>query len=153
MAKRDSTRGLAVPAQGASVDECIGFRLRQARELRHLSQSDLGRALGVSFQQIQKYERGANAMGPEKVVAAANRLGVPVEFFFHDVELGQWPAEFLEATEITTAELKLAAMLCQIPPEARAHIAAIILNLTQVPEEEEPLPGGVWASDVTGGKS
>jgi transcriptional regulator with XRE-family HTH domain len=71
MQSKDTDR--AVP-----VELAIGARLRARRRQLGLSQSNLADALGVSFQQVQKYERGANRIAASTLVAAAQALGVTV---------------------------------------------------------------------------
>lgn len=64
------------------VDRHIGGQVRIARMLAGKSQTELGAALGVTFQQIQKYERGANRISASKLQAIARVLGVTVSHFF-----------------------------------------------------------------------
>ena len=64
------------------VDVHVGSRLRTARLLKGLSQAALGDRLGVTFQQIQKYERGTNRMSASMLWYAADALSVPVAYFF-----------------------------------------------------------------------
>lgn len=64
------------------VDVHVGKRLRLRRTLQGLSQEAIGNAIGVTFQQIQKYERGINRMGASRLFDFARALGVPVSYFF-----------------------------------------------------------------------
>lgn len=64
------------------IDVHVGKRLQQRRALLGMSQTVLGKALGITFQQIQKYERGANRLGASKLYELARVLRVPVSFFF-----------------------------------------------------------------------
>jgi transcriptional regulator with XRE-family HTH domain len=66
------------------VDLSVGQRLRQARLLAGASQEDVGTAIGVSFQAVQKYENGENRLSAGRLAAAAKFLGVPMSFFFQD---------------------------------------------------------------------
>jgi transcriptional regulator with XRE-family HTH domain len=66
------------------VDLSVGARLRQARLLAGASQEDVGAAIGVSFQAVQKYENGENRLSAGRLAAAAKYLGVPMSFFFQD---------------------------------------------------------------------
>jgi transcriptional regulator with XRE-family HTH domain len=66
------------------VDLSVGARLRQARLLAGASQEDVGTAIGVSFQAVQKYENGENRLSAGRLAAAAKFLGVPMSFFFQD---------------------------------------------------------------------
>jgi len=64
------------------VDVHVGSRLRLRRVLMKLSQSELGEMLGVTFQQVQKYEKGQNRISASRMFQMGEILGVPVEFFF-----------------------------------------------------------------------
>ena len=64
------------------VDIHVGTRLRMRRNLIGLSQEQLGKALGLTFQQIQKYERGVNRMGSSRLYHIARSLSVPISYFF-----------------------------------------------------------------------
>jgi transcriptional regulator with XRE-family HTH domain len=66
------------------IDVHIGRRLRQRRSLLGMSQSGLGAAMGVTFQQVQKYERGANRIGATQLFEVSRVLDVPISFFFED---------------------------------------------------------------------
>lgn len=63
--------------EAKQTDRAIGERVRRARKVRGLSQSQLGDALGVTFQQIQKYERGANRISSSALLRIAEALEVP----------------------------------------------------------------------------
>jgi transcriptional regulator with XRE-family HTH domain len=64
------------------VDRHVGSRVRMRRITVGMSQEKLGEALGVTFQQIQKYEKGANRISASRMQSIAQVLGVPVSFFF-----------------------------------------------------------------------
>lgn len=67
------------------IDAQVGARVRMHRRMKGLTQEDLGIALGVTFQQIQKYEKGKNRIGAGRLQDIANILRVPVGSFFEDV--------------------------------------------------------------------
>jgi transcriptional regulator with XRE-family HTH domain len=67
------------------VDVHVGTRVRQRRSLLGMSQTTLGKAVGLTFQQIQKYERGANRIGSSRLYEFAAVLDVPVSYFFDDM--------------------------------------------------------------------
>lgn len=67
------------------IDVHVGARLRLRRTLLGLSQEKLGEAVGITFQQLQKYERGANRISASRLFNLAQVLGVPVSFFFDDM--------------------------------------------------------------------
>jgi len=64
------------------VDVHVGSRLRLRRTLLGMSQEKLGHAIGLTFQQVQKYERGANRIGASRLYELSRVLDVPVTFFF-----------------------------------------------------------------------
>jgi len=68
------------------VDVHVGGRVRLRRTLLGLSQEKLGEAIGLTFQQVQKYERGANRIGASRLWDLSRVLDVPVSFFFEDMD-------------------------------------------------------------------
>jgi transcriptional regulator with XRE-family HTH domain len=60
----------------------VGKRIRMRRLMADMSQEKLGAALGITFQQVQKYEKGTNRVSASKLQLMANILKVPVSFFF-----------------------------------------------------------------------
>jgi transcriptional regulator with XRE-family HTH domain len=67
------------------IDIHVGKRLRLRRTLLGMSQERLGESLGLTFQQVQKYERGANRIGSSRLFELGQILDVPVSFFFDDM--------------------------------------------------------------------
>ncbi|HYM30072.1 MAG TPA: helix-turn-helix transcriptional regulator, partial [Candidatus Cybelea sp.] len=67
------------------VDAHVGARLRLRRTLMGMSQEKLGEAVGLTFQQIQKYEKGANRIGASRLFQFSRILEVPPSFFFDDM--------------------------------------------------------------------
>ncbi|CCG09720.1 helix-turn-helix domain-containing protein [Pararhodospirillum photometricum] len=70
------------------VDTHVGQKIRQRRIALNMDQESLARRVGVSFQQIQKYERGTNRVSASRLFDIARALGVEVGFFFRDLENG-----------------------------------------------------------------
>ena len=68
------------------IDRHVGTRIRMQRMVRGLSQTELGKAVGVTFQQIQKYEKGANRVSGSRLQQIANVLEVAPDFFFAEVQ-------------------------------------------------------------------
>jgi transcriptional regulator with XRE-family HTH domain len=64
------------------IDVQVGARVRQRRTLLGMSQTHLGKAVGLTFQQVQKYENGANRISASRLFEFAKVLDVPVSFFF-----------------------------------------------------------------------
>ena len=69
------------------VDVHVGARVRTRRLLIGMNQETLARALGLTFQQVQKYEGGANRVSASRLSQIAEILGVPIAYFFNDLEL------------------------------------------------------------------
>lgn len=67
------------------IDVHVGSRVRLRRTLLGMSQERLGEALGLTFQQIQKYERGVNRIGASRLFDLSRVLDVPISFFFDDM--------------------------------------------------------------------
>ena len=65
-----------------AIDIHVGSRMRMRRMMLGMSQEKLATGLGLTFQQVQKYEKGANRMGASRLQQAADILRVPVSFFF-----------------------------------------------------------------------
>lgn len=81
-----------VLATSNPVDVHVGNRIRLRRTLLGMSQERLGTALGLTFQQVQKYERGRNRVGASRLYDLAHVLGVPVAFFFEGLSEHDAPA-------------------------------------------------------------
>ncbi|MBT5111063.1 MAG: helix-turn-helix transcriptional regulator [Rhodospirillaceae bacterium] len=99
------------------VDVHVGGRVRLRRTFLSMSQEKLGDAIGLTFQQVQKYERGANRIGSSRLFDLSRVLDVPVSFFFDDMPpeiegraprkstgLAEAPIESFEADPLTKRE-------------------------------------------------
>lgn len=75
-----------MPKQTTDVDRLVGLRITALRKARGLSQTALGTAVGVTFQQVQKYEKGQNRVGAGRLREIARLLEVPVSAFFEEDE-------------------------------------------------------------------
>ena len=76
------------------IDQHVGGRMRMRRLMLDMSQTDVANALGVTFQQVQKYEKGTNRIGASRLQYIAQILQVPVSFFFEEAPAapGRWPS-------------------------------------------------------------
>ncbi len=74
--------GTGIPSP---IDVHVGARLRVRRTLLGMNQTNLGDALGMSFQQVQKYEKGTNRISASRLFYLSGMLDVPVEYFFDDM--------------------------------------------------------------------
>lgn len=74
------------PRSASPIDTHVGTRIRLRRQILKMSQDKLGDSLGVTFQQVQKYERGANRVGAGRLWDLSKILDVPVSFFFEGLD-------------------------------------------------------------------
>lgn len=108
------------------IDIHVGQRLRLRRTLLGLSQETLGEAVGITFQQLQKYERGANRISASRLFNLSQVLGVPVTFFFDDLPAAEstlvpddQPSETQEFESMARREtLELVRAYYRIPEES-----------------------------------
>lgn len=105
------------------VDIHVGSRVRMRRTLLGMSQEKLGDALALTFQQVQKYERGANRVGASRLFEISRILDVPVSFFFEDM-----PAETasLETTEPATPGMAAASEEFDRDPLAKRETLELV---------------------------
>lgn len=102
------------------IDIEVGRKVREARVLRGISQTVLGDSLGISFQQIQKYEKGENRICPSRLMKIAEKLGVAVSHFYPDqTNAGPAPA-------LSDYAIKAAAMMDQISPGQRPLALSVL---------------------------
>ncbi len=84
------------PRSPNPVDIHVGTRIRLRRKLMKMSQEKLGDQLGVTFQQVQKYERGSNRVGASRLWKLAQVLDVPINFFYDGLGSESDTAEFAD---------------------------------------------------------
>lgn len=108
-------------------DVAVGKRIRDLRVSKALSQTIVGKRLGISFQQVQKYETGANRISASSLAAMARVLEVPVSYFFiglTDLEAASVPS--------TPDELELLENFRATQPHARQSILRIAQETAQI---------------------
>ncbi len=99
---RRASRGRTPSGRPNPIDVHVGARVRLRRTLLGMSQEKLGEALGLTFQQVQKYERGANRIGASRLYDLARVLDVPVSYFYEDMDeetMAASPRNMVRATE------------------------------------------------------
>jgi transcriptional regulator with XRE-family HTH domain len=77
-----------MPRISEPVDRLVGLNVRIFRKAKGLSQTALADAIGVTFQQVQKYENGTNRVGPGRLASIAKTLDVPIQRFFEGAQQG-----------------------------------------------------------------
>ena len=118
----------------STVDIHVGSRMRMRRMMLGWSQEKLGDAFGLTFQQVQKYERGTNRMGASRLQQAADILGVAVPYFFEVAGGGPYLADGSATSPAYVNEfvtsydgLRLAKAFMRIArPAVRRHIVALV---------------------------
>lgn len=100
-----------------NLDSEIGRRLRQARLAENLTQDGLAQRLGISFQQVQKYENGTNRVSSSRLWAIGNALNIPVTYFFEELEQTDTTAgaSFDDENTLPDRTIRVARMLNEMP--------------------------------------
>ena len=113
------------------VDRHVGAQVRQRRQLLGLSQTRLAEALDVTFQQVQKYERGTNRVGAGRLYQLSRVLEVPVGYFFEGLDE---PGEAAARAEFSTAAIKVARELDKIADQAVRRGFADLIHAVAAPD-------------------
>lgn len=111
-----------------AVDVAVGARVRLLRVTRGMSQTALGEHLGITFQQIQKYEKGTNRIGSSRLAQIAKVLDVPVSTLFETVAQGTGEAP----VQFSAMEVRFILALRRLP----SGVAAPILNMIEALQNE-----------------
>ena len=132
------------------VDVHVGSRVRLRRMLLGMSQEKLGEHLGLTFQQIQKYEKGVNRIGASRLFDLAQVLGVPVQFFYDEAPstsneadlapgFADQPAESYVVEFLSTREgLELNKAFVRVSdPRVRRSVVELIRSLADGPQNSE----------------
>ena len=101
-----------------SDDVEVGQRIRARRMAKGMSQTELGNLLGVTFQQVQKYEKGVNRVGAGRLVRVGEALDVPVSFFFGATDGGGEDTREILGFLDTSYSLRLLRAFSRIPHNA-----------------------------------
>ncbi len=130
------------PRTATNVDRHVGGQVRARRLELNLSQTGLADACGITFQQIQKYENGANRVSASRLWQFAAVLGVPVDYFFHGLgknELSAAVAKRLDAArrdavprdgQIDDETTKLARRIAELDPLLRKKLKVMLAALS-----------------------
>lgn len=113
------------------VDISVGARIRLVRKMRGRSQQGLAEAIGVTFQQVQKYESGANRVSASMLTRIAADLDVPITEFFGPVETAPWASDDLAAMLGEPGALRLLNGYCQLPRGCKVALVSLIEALSR----------------------
>ena len=103
------------------VDVHVGARVRVRRTLLGMSQEKLGDAIGLTFQQVQKYERGANRIGSSRLFDLSRVLDVPIGFFFEDM-----PSDVAASSPAQTRGMAEEPVIYELDPMAKRETLELV---------------------------
>lgn len=132
------------------VDIHVGARIRMRRKSMGLSQTQLADSVGITFQQLQKYERGSNRVSASKLYGMAVTLQTSVAWFFEGIPPmegeGDIDQRILAVRRFMATEegVELASLVPQLPIAQRRQILALARTLSADGDDDEP--GGTAAS-------
>ncbi len=117
-----------------NIDTEIGKRLRQARLSKGLTQQGLAEKIGISFQQVQKYENGINRVSSSRLLVIANVLNIPITYFFDDLGTIE-PKDVVLDDSLTDSVMRVARLLNGIPDgDVKDSVFALIKTITRAEE-------------------
>ncbi len=114
------------------IDKYVGSRIKGKRTGLRISQGNLGNAIGVTFQQIQKYESGANRVGSSNLYKISRALGVDVSFFFEGVEAQLETEELTAATGMSDQPM----IKLDMEPMNSRHASELAHNYFRIPDPQ-----------------
>ena len=124
------------------IDVLVGKRIRARRHAMGISQTELGDAIGVKFQQIQKYETGANRVSASRLWAVAEKLGVDVVYFFEGInrsdknaEVSDEPIDKMEFLSDRDA-IEMMELYRKLPTSQRSAVLAFMRSM--VMDSQQP---------------
>jgi transcriptional regulator with XRE-family HTH domain len=116
-----------------AIDKHVGSRMRMRRMMLGMSQEKLAAGFGLTFQQVQKYEKGMNRMGASRLQHAADILGVAVPFFFEGVTGGAFTPDgntpspaYIDDFASSEEGLRLAKAFMRVRPALRHRIVDLV---------------------------
>jgi len=114
----------------SELDGEIGQRLRRARLSKGLTQQGLAEKIGISFQQVQKYENGSNRISSSRLLGIVGSLGIPITYFFDELG-GQ---DFVpDESELPDRVMRVARMLNDMPDgDVKDQIFLLIKSLRKI---------------------
>ena len=123
-----------------ATDRHVGNRIRMRRKMQGMTQEKLGKALGVTFQQVQKYEKGTNRIGAGRLQHIASIQQVPISFFFEDApgpsSILDNPSDYVSSFLATSDGLAFTKAYMHIQnAKLRRSIVALVI---QIAGEDEP---------------
>ena len=135
------TASQPMPKQTTDVDRLVGVRITALRKARGMSQTALGNAVGVTFQQVQKYEKGQNRVGAGRLREIARLLDVPVSAFFEESEPRANAQEDVFGFLSGQGAIELLRAYAQIEDEQmRRDVLALVRSAARLAQARETAP-------------
>lgn len=134
---KPSSRGRTPEGDPNPVDVHVGNRIRLRRQLMGYNQEKLAALLGVSFQQVQKYEQGNNRVSASRLWDISKVLAVPVSFFFDDMDptvAGQSPRKFQSSDPCSATEDKIEPEPCE--PMQKEETLELVRAYYKIPNRQ-----------------
>ncbi|WAC59624.1 helix-turn-helix domain-containing protein [Brevundimonas sp. SL130] len=118
------------------IDRHVGRRVAERRQMLRYSQAQLAQAAGVTFQQIQKYERGANRIAASRLWEMADFLNVDLNYFFEG--LGETDGVVRDARKaVTRLTMEIARLAPELSPRNQKLVLDLVRQLAEVPVEAD----------------
>lgn len=116
-----------------AIDEHVGKHLRMMRAARGLTQEQLAEKLGISYQQLHKYETGANSISAGRLYELAMLLGTAPDAFFHGLPLHEQvtSAASLPTDLLSREQATLLKYLAQVPQHKRSALLGLIRSVAE----------------------
>ncbi|MBP1872166.1 hypothetical protein LPJGGPFB_04166 [Ensifer adhaerens] len=125
------------PKAPNEIDVTVGRNVRQIRNMLGMSQETLGEKLGLTFQQVQKYEKGINRISASKLVAMSQALDCSIAQLFADVDAS---TNTVPVPTVSVAALKLAGQFDKIASASqRDAVAKLVTSLARLDATQSPL--------------
>lgn len=128
------------------IDVHVGARVKLRRMILGMSQETLGKALGLTFQQIQKYEKGVNRIGASRIFELSNLLDVPIQYFYNDYgdtiggERGAAAAGDMFMNLVNSPEgVQLCRSFSEInDPQVKKRVLDLVKSIAETEREKAP---------------
>ncbi len=127
-------------AQPEKIDALIGARIKSRRTALKISQTALATSIGVRFQQVQKYESGANRVSASRLLSISDCLQVPVSYFFQGLDSNEGSIDLSSASIHALSNAKVAEILALVetlPPEQQQAVLAFLRTLSTTRHTEK----------------
>lgn len=121
------------------IDIHVGRRVAERRLALRYNQSDLGRALGLTFQQVQKYEKGTNRISASKLWLIAQFLGVELGYFFEGLPTDGTTPDVPEAITAVAAptrqSMEISSLVVGLPVAQQKLVLELVRSMASAPRE------------------